>query len=999
LLLMTLLSSLCWAGTGDIDVRHRFFNVPSFAGQSVRALLEEPSGLLWVGSSEGLFWFDGKQASPVGNIRANVYDLHLAADRLWIAGADGIYQYRHATDRVTRLRCHGQESVLSGGAHQLVVIAENLYALTRSGLLDVNACKLHALPEQSQQSYVERPHVKDGALWYALRDRGLWRCVWPCATAEAIAPTTLANLRVQTITDLDQRRLLVGTHRHGLFALDHQNSNYTIARRWYRDDQRGPSSLPTNGVLTALSIPASTLRPARIWAGLWAGGLVEIGASTELSVAIPDQVGLDVLSRSRLVPYEPLSFASDVVFELLHASNDTLYIGHDRGLSMLDPQAHRIRWLGARQKDVTGLPKASVQALHVDHQGRSWIASSRGGLSLLSADRRRLQVFESGDQAGLPSSAIWSFAEHPSSPWIWMGSSNGLLRAHADRLEFDSLTTGLPSDDVISLHFAPDGSLWIAMWAGGVAQIDPQGKLLGLWRSADGLRSDNNSEVFISREGEVFVLNEIGAHVLNAERRFEPLKLPSGVGDVPNAIAQSRSGAIWLSAGDRGLLRRGPEAAEFHSLTLPAELQGQKYFALQADLDSGVLVSSSAGLHVFAEDGSLLTTTSRYAEVDPSCLSVAKMAQLKGVPVVGRPHAGAKQLLLGGACGLLWMDDPHQTPAQISKSFAPQITKVRLFNQALDYDQVPGSRAPLAGGPLMVRYDQDLLSFEFTQPGWPQPSNQRYRYQLKGFDRDWLDATPDDLRATYTRLPPGQFELQLQVSVGNIAADVRLAPALMVEVQPPWWMRWWARLSALGAILALLYAGYRYRVVQLKHVAKVLELRVQERTRELAAANASLKQAADCDGLTGVLNRRGFRARVQSAIDLAVPHYVWLADIDHFKLVNDRYGHRAGDQVLVLVADRISAVPGVLALGRWGGEEFVAILSDVDVAEHIRMAIAEPTQLGDGPEQVTLSAGLVAMQNDLDRAIGAADQLLYQAKRAGRNRVEFSAELDGKDNN
>ncbi len=164
-----------------------------------------------------------------------------------------------------------------------------------------------------------------------------------------------------------------------------------------------------------------------------------------------------------------------------------------------------------------------------------------------------------------------------------------------------------------------------------------------------------------------------------------------------------------------------------------------------------------------------------------------------------------------------------------------------------------------------------------------------------------------------------------------------------------------------------------------------------------------LEELSSRDGLTGLYNRREFedrlREEVQRARRYGKPLSVMLLDIDHFKNINDRYGHQAGDEALIAVADliRLSARP-MDAVCRYGGEELAVILPETDeagagiVAERIRAAIADSlTTTSEGNEiQMTVSIGYAAFPQDGDTGPGlvkAADQALYAAKQGGRNLV------------
>jgi diguanylate cyclase (GGDEF)-like protein len=182
---------------------------------------------------------------------------------------------------------------------------------------------------------------------------------------------------------------------------------------------------------------------------------------------------------------------------------------------------------------------------------------------------------------------------------------------------------------------------------------------------------------------------------------------------------------------------------------------------------------------------------------------------------------------------------------------------------------------------------------------------------------------------------------------------------------------------------------------------------VQKAKLELLQAQESMRFHAEHDWLTGVLNRRAIRDVLRRELARCRRDKqslgVMLADLDHFKRINDRYGHGAGDAALVTVVQRISATLRAYDLiGRYGGEEFLIIAPGCDLeltrklAERIRSAVSdEAVDLGITSANLTLSLGatLGTADSDPEFLVAAADSAMYQAKRKGRNRVEVSLEI------
>jgi len=210
-------------------------------------------------------------------------------------------------------------------------------------------------------------------------------------------------------------------------------------------------------------------------------------------------------------------------------------------------------------------------------------------------------------------------------------------------------------------------------------------------------------------------------------------------------------------------------------------------------------------------------------------------------------------------------------------------------------------------------------------------------------------------------------------------------------------------IAQLGQSLQSMTASLLGKERELQDANASLETTVAQRTAALTQANADLLQLATHDALTGVYNR--------GRLDEKLAEYsllfkrtnrafaLLLIDVDHFKRVNDTYGHATGDEVLVQLAQLIQrSTRATDIVARYGGEEFAVLLPDIDggegpqvLAQKVCESIAAATFPGVG--QVTVSIGIgLAQSSDLDCAalINRADHQLYQAKQLGRNRVSFA---------
>jgi diguanylate cyclase (GGDEF)-like protein len=347
------------------------------------------------------------------------------------------------------------------------------------------------------------------------------------------------------------------------------------------------------------------------------------------------------------------------------------------------------------------------------------------------------------------------------------------------------------------------------------------------------------------------------------------------------------------------------------------------------------------------------------------------------------------------------------------------------------YCQVRITLAAMPNGINLSRYD--YVIFDLSRSG---PGPEKVRVYLNNFEAQSSINDSTSLKVNELLLdvknaqsPPIPLNLFRVASwwveyknIPLIDTDMRINNVPVIEISTPgfaqegehsmtirsieFYGKWVSQTHLLFAIVASWLAfgigwlgfelfAYRQRLQQEKKQRD--ELETINRVLEIQAEVLSTK--AQLDPLTGALNRDGLRELLQKEWPHTLPADAQLsilfADLDHFKQINDRYGHAIGDEVLKqfagLVKSKIRKTDGFV---RWGGEEFLIACPHmpaelaIGLAEKIRISICE----AQWPESiaVTCSCGVASLANgeDIDGLIERADKALYQAKRSGRNRVE-----------
>jgi diguanylate cyclase (GGDEF)-like protein len=286
-------------------------------------------------------------------------------------------------------------------------------------------------------------------------------------------------------------------------------------------------------------------------------------------------------------------------------------------------------------------------------------------------------------------------------------------------------------------------------------------------------------------------------------------------------------------------------------------------------------------------------------------------------------------------------------------------------------------------------FDVHLGSHSFSRSAQTE-----FRYRLIGLSSKWFGSRSPEIHVP--ALDAGNYRLEVMAVDGPHA---RTSPTIYLsfEVLPPWWRTLAFQVVVIlltGLLLAILW---RWQTRKLRARRTALETEFRERQ--------ALLERATRDALTGLWNRATILdvlvRETAHAQRTGLPLSVGIIDVDHFKHINDTYGHLRGDEVLRVLSRRLTAeLRQSDWLGRYGGEELMMVLpgwsrGEVEIAaERLRKCVSdEPFLLNGQILKVTISIGIARCESPADKAddmVARADAALYDAKRAGRDRVEYA---------
>ncbi len=922
---------------------------------AVHAAVQDAEGFLWVGAENGLYRFDGVRFRRIGAGQGLSWINALApqADGLWVGTPDGLWWWR-AGKLVSVPSADGKPLAVFGPGALAPGPDRSLWVAAKSGLHKVTPLANDAGWRVIQaSSAAEPPELRkvDGLL--TLPDGTLW---FGCAKA-------LCRMRDGRVEHFEARQ--------------------------------GVPAAPWDWLMRGSD------------GSVWARGgrhLVQLAPGADRFVQ-HDGAGFESDEAAGFYP-----MAEDAQRRILTATRGAL-----------------LRWDGRHWERFgagSGLTfPGRVGALVADREGGLWLGAMGAGL-LQWRGYGQWENWSAHD--GLPSDEVWRFlrAGHDAAQPLYVGTGKGVAVLDPQTRRFRPLASDASgSVDVGALAVDAQGAVWAGTWGGQVIRYAgvPAGRgqveaTIGKGDTVYGLLPDAPEASLIvglrqlyswqpgragspprpmdegvvgkggfgcacrGRDGQLWVGGAEGPLNLRAGRWV----LPNARGGEVSSIACLRDGSLLVSSGDNGIHRLETDGDRFKRTDVtPAVLQGRQVLALLEDRRGWWWVATDAGVAVFngrhwrwldQQAGLVWSDTSGdglYEDVDGSIWIGTSR---------GASHLLAPDALFEPVRGTVVLDE------------------VRSGLRTL----------PLAAGKnnLTFPWTRDAIEVLLSAPVYRLRSAMRIEYRVSGFDERWGPAPADAVRLT--GLPPGVYRFEARVVDRDLGVESPVT-GFDFEIEPPWWRTPQAYAVAIFGVLVAGWLAHRWRVRHVTRHAATLEGLVRQRTQELEASREQLQELASRDALTGAWNRRALMEILERELGRAqrdrVPLTLLLADIDHFKRVNDTFGHPAGDAVLREFVKRMTAAMRPYdAVGRYGGEEFLLVLPGLDSAKssderrlqalHAVMAAEPMPEAG----HVTCSFGVVTlvpgMQANVDELIAMADRALYRAKENGRDRLEYAPRPD-----
>jgi diguanylate cyclase (GGDEF)-like protein len=959
---------------------------------TVYVTLQDSQGFVWFGTEDGLVRYDGhrlfrygyrRDASdglPGNFIQAIVED---ARRDLWIAVADGgLARWNRTTDRFTVFR---HDPAKAGSLASDIVVT--------------------LLVDDS------------GRVWVGTRDSGI--DILNPLTGEiehlqhdSLRADSLIDNRITTLTRAPSGAIWVGTDA-GLDLLIARSHTFFHCPPVPSDSHGSPSQ----GVLTLYADPGGT-----IWQGAPDGGLIQRDANGRMTALF------------RHDPESPSTLASDNVRTILQDTNGHLWIGTEAGLDLLDRATGQFTHYHHEEGDAGSLTDSYIMSLYQDAHGLLWVGTRQGGVNRWNP---RSWNFGSRRPEWLKGRLVTAFAD-AGEDRIWvasmggglvrfdpltgrhedldriLGRSNALKDSRVMSLELDRTGTlwigtmtaglrslsrdgrlnayeaapasnrGLSAPGIMSLYAARDGRIWIGTHGGGANVLDPKtGSVLQLpfestlpgavsSRNVSAFAEEPSGNLWLATDGGGLDLANSLGHVLKVFRHVDhdATSLPS---NSVYGVSVDTRGQLWVAT-DRGLARMlgssaQPDGIRFETFGRAEGLAGDTVYGVVVDASGRLWMSGNSGLTRYDPDVASFRTYHVQHGLQGEEFDFGAYRRLRD----GR-------VAFGGPGGFNVF-----APGSIQdSSAAPPVALMRV--------DVLGAPLP-SPTPywLLDRIDVDsgarIMTFEFAALDFTSPALNRLSYRLPNLSDRWIEIGTDH-NVTLNNLGAGEHILEVRAASTDSAWG-NTPLRITVRKSPPLWASQAAVGAYLAAVLALAAAAWRARRRRIAQAERIERLAYYDPLTKLPNRQRCLESA------TELISHATVTGEAVSFIYL---------DLDGFKRINDTFGHTVGDEVLRIVAQKLTQAVSAfhsaqvqIVLSRFGGDEFVVLARHsrahgvgVEIAKACHAMLSNPISYQRLEFLSIPSVGLAVFPNDgqdAETVLKHADTAMYQAKSAGTGAV------------
>lgn len=819
-LLINICAMIAWAGVPKFHFRH-YTVEDGLSSNSIRSLIQDQRGYIWLGTENGLNGFDGIQIKDYskgyehgpGNNTINA--MHEEANgTIWLATDVGVFSYFPREERFQRLNIETEEGV---------AVSSICYTLAQD---------------------------KDQNIWFSTYGQGIFKYNKKNNKLIRFEIEDCSNNIYCAYIDSDNNVWATGNPpgNESLYRLNKTNNSFEPFLLKYAPGERCSNTL----------IMVEDLA-RNLWLGTRETGLQKVDRYSGEVTTYLSPLGGDGIRH---------------IHSITEIDYQTFLIGSDQGLTLFNSLTGERRNFLPDEADPFSLSDQFIYPIVKDKEGGMWIGSYYGGVNYVSPRNGQFEGFSATKYANSVGGNIISCFTEDAHGNIWIGSDDGGMSCYSP--QSGTFTNYLPQEGKNSLTYHnihalcfDDNDLWIGTYTGGLNVLDTQtGKFRYYLSSEDANSLDQNNiySIFKDKEKNMWVTTMSGVNLYNREKdNFIRVK---NFGHLTMDIKQDHRGNLWFATQGKGVFRLDTSTQSWTNYQHSGKensLNGNMVNCLHIDSHGDVWIGTTDGLCKYRQEDDSIERIELSIQNQNICCIIEEeeafwITTAKGlvhyIPGEGSlvftqsdglqsdlflPASGIKasdgKIYLGSVKGFNAFY-PHRIRPN---EFIPPVvlTGLEIFNREIPVS--PGSLLPVPLNELdklELSYRDNVFSIRYAALSYSIPEKNRFVYKLEGFDRHWNQVGTQN-KATYTNLPAGTYTFRVKAS-NNDGVWNEEGAKLKIVIHPPFYLT--AGFKVLYFVLTCISVFFIFRFLmkrtEKKHVAEMEELG-RQKEKEMHEAKIS----------------------------------------------------------------------------------------------------------------------------------------------------------------
>ncbi len=821
----------------------KFSHITSEQGLSmgvVNCVLQDSKGFMWFGTQDGLNKYDGynmlvfKHNATDTNSLSNNFIYSLYEDKsgiLWIGtNGGGVDAYNLSTGKVRHFKNKSDNKNSLSNNNVRSIIEDNegyMWFGTDEGLnrydKKTNSFK-HYFNQKNNPKSISNNSAwclkqgSDGNIWIGTYGGGLNKfdkktelfTSYPQLDESGKLKFENSN-KVRTIFEDKEGIFWIGTYGEGVEIFDPKSGKFL---KNLKNNHADNNSLKNDRV-TSVTEDAYGV----IWIGTYGGGIDLYYKKTGLfrHNAFDDQ--------------NPSGINSNQIKYVFHDNVGSAWVGTEGGgVNVYFRSSSKFKHFKKRDESDNNLRSNVVLALLEDVDGLLWIGTGQGGLSSLDLEKNIYTHYPQLSNAN--NNSVLSLYQSKDGT-IWVGTWGGGLNSYdkkTKKVTSYKLFKEFNNATIICIFEDKDGIMWIGTYGGGLFSFDISKNIFTNYTVNNGLRSNNIYCISQDAKGNIWIGTEGGgANVLNVktgnvivydrDERYNSLS-----SNTVNHIYQDAKGIIWIAT-TNGLNKFNPSTEHFDHYYEKDGLPNDYVYCVLPDSKGNLWMTTNKGIAKFNPlveniDGSAF----RNYDVNDG---LQGMEHNQGAFFKSK----SGDMYIGGVNGFNLFnpqkieDNPNPPPVRI--------TSYKRFGEEVKLDTMIYDKTVLE-----LSWRQNFFSFDFVALAFQMPTKNKYSFKLEGVDANW--SPPSTQRyASYTELRGGNYVFRVRAA-NNDGVWNDEGVTLYIKINPPFWQTTWFYILCGVFVVGAFWGFFKYRTSAIKRENKILEEKVEARTKELAEKNKDI---------------------------------------------------------------------------------------------------------------------------------------------------------------